>query len=144
MTFETTKLPDAPIIVFSFQPVDDFAGSLSAAMPGILRSLEAQPEPVFVIVDIRQVSIDLDGHLRTAKMAARGDNPLLHHPKQREVVFVSADTLMPAVAKGLGTPTFGSRKAAVFGSLDEAIDYCYGKLGRVRGITDDRQAKAGG
>lgn len=86
--------------------------------------LDEAQEPTFYILDISRLKLSLNDVIVGANTGARGETPLWHHPMIKELVTVSADGLVQLAAKGLSSLTFGNLHIRVFGTLDEAVEYC--------------------
>jgi hypothetical protein len=122
-TSTTVKLPNEPIVV------DTLTGSsaellrtqsLGAEMIAILN---AAPEPLFVIYDVSKAQLSLDDIILGAARTARGDEPLLRHPKIRQLLAVTSDPTLELVAEGMDSEIFGNIGIRVFKTLDDALAY---------------------
>src|SRR5690348_15406429 len=134
MTYHFEPLPDAPVIVFIQETAGDAFEEMGRSVPETIALLANQPEPVFLILDLSIVTMDLSDTVAATDMTARGDNPMLHHPNLREAIFVSANPWMQQSFRALGKPAYGMARVSVVETLDEALDYCFGRLGRIRGM----------
>lgn len=135
MPYSIEKLPDAPIVVVvheSKQVMSEMADLMDEIRP----ILDAQPEPVFLVMDIRNLGIALDDLGAAANTAARGPAALLHHPNVRENLLVSTTGLVKLGALGLRTATFGNVNIRLFDTPEQALDYCREKIA----ATQDEQA----
>ena len=56
-----------------------------------------------------------------ASLAARGKNPIFHHPNILGVIYVTQSALSTLGAKGMKSDSFGNLDIKVFGTLDEAL-----------------------
>jgi len=123
MPYSIDKLPDEPILLVihegrqSLQEIDQVQSDLAAV-------LDAQTEPVFLVLDIRELSIGLDDMPGAAAMATQGPGGLLHHANVRESLLVSSSALVKLGAQGMRTATFGNVNVRVFETTEQAIDYC--------------------
>lgn len=61
--------------------------------------------------------------VQASSMAARGDNPLFHHPKVKQVLLVVGDIMQELSAKGMQSDTFGNVNIRTFKSVEEALAY---------------------
>lgn len=131
MSYTIEQISGAPILVLTAGPdVSNGVMGMNESRPEMLQILADQPAPLFLILDLQTVRMDLDGHLEAASAAALGKSPLLHHPKIRETLFVSNDELMKMSIKGLtSSATFGFAKASLFATVDEALQHCYDQFG---------------
>lgn len=127
-TYQLQALPGEPIVIVTIFKDYSIARDmpLSDAEGRIL--LETLDEPVFYITDITRFTPSMDDLLLGANRGARGEDPMWHHPKIREMVFVSPSTLIHVAAKGMNTVTFGNLKVQVFRTVDEALAYCRAEI----------------
>ncbi len=133
MTYRIEVKPDAPIIVIRHDVGSHVVEYLADLGRDMLRLLDEQTEPVFVIADLSNVAMDLDDHMQASDVSARDEHAMMHHPNVRENIFVGADPLVRMAAKGLESATFGLTRMAHFDTLDEALAYCYHHLGAAIG-----------
>ena len=124
MPYTIDKLPDEPILLIHSTMGEDKLREMTEAIAEIARILDEQTETVFMVVDMRDVSMGLDDIVQAATLSARGRNPMLHHPNIRETIYVLTDVLIKTAVKGLGSATFGQLKAHIFDTVEEALDYC--------------------
>lgn len=118
------KLPGEPIILCVVTKDPAMMETLSADLAELVGQLDAQPEPVYMIYDLRGVSLGLDDILNTTNATARKPGAMLHHPNIRQNVLVATDALYHLVAQGLSSVTFGQVKMPVYKTLEQALDYC--------------------
>lgn len=122
MTHIIEKVAGEPAILFKMA-----SGSYESAVPdppAAARSfalLEAQPEPVFYIVDLLDAEIKFSGMMAYAnsqsfQMASR-------HPKVRQLIVLTKDPALQLAVQGLNSEAFGYVEAPVFETMDEAIVY---------------------
>ena len=117
-------LPGEPIILsgcyaeFSVaedQPLTD------AETRGIL---DQAGEPLYLIIDLTEVSLSLNDIIVGANIGARSNVPLWKHPNLKEVIFVVSNATVKLAIKGLDSMPFGNIQAKAFGTQKEALDYC--------------------
>jgi hypothetical protein len=105
------------------------SGSYTSVMPDpptAARSfalLEAQPEPVFYIVDLLDATFDFQGMLEYANsqslhMASR-------HPKVKQLIVLTKDPIIQMAAAGLNSDAFGNIEVPVFERMDQAVAYIH-------------------
>ena len=128
MSYTIEVKPDAPIIVIRHDQGSHIVENLPDLARDMIRLLDEQPEPVFVIADLSNVAMDLGDHLKASEMSARAEHAMMHHPNVRENVFVGADPLVRMAARGLESATFGLTRVVHLDTLDEALAYCRLKL----------------
>jgi hypothetical protein len=95
--------------------------------------LDSQPEPVFLVLDIRGLALSLDDATIAATAAARRQGALMHHPNVRESLIISRDGFVKLGASGLRTATFGNVKVRVFDTQEQAIEYCRERIAETAG-----------
>jgi len=123
MPFSVDKFPSLPAIIF-VQSGSQVASEAQSALGQLIPLIDEQTEPVFLIMDVRQLSIGLEELPATAALAALRPDALLHHPKLRETLIVSKEGLVRLAAQGLKSAIFGSVKVKVFETTEGAVDYC--------------------
>jgi len=124
VAYSLHKLADSPIILFYSPPGEDIASEFETISAEMIRLLDAQSVPVFLLLDITHVALGLDDMLRGASLATRGPNPVLRHPRIRECVFVITDPTAIMALRALSSATFGQVKVVSFPAMNEALDYC--------------------
>jgi hypothetical protein len=101
------------------------AVEIETALGTLIAALSRQPEPVFLIMDLRQMDISLDDLSRFANAAAMRPNSLLRHPMLRESLVISGDTMVMVAVSGMGGPTYGNVRIRSFETPEEALGYCH-------------------
>lgn len=141
MPFTIDKLPDVPILLF-VQSGSRAAAEAERALTSLTRALDAQPEPVFLILDLRALSISLDELTRTASAVANRPGAQLHHPNLRESLLITNDGLLRLAVYGLRSAAFGGVTIRPFSTEEDAFDYCCDQIAATprSGI---RQARSG-
>lgn len=127
MLYTIEKLPEEPIIILVHEGQQD-PQEIDEAADEIVPLLDAQPEPVFLVLDIRGLAIRLEDMPAAAAKATRGSGAPLHHPNIRENLIVSSSGLVRLGAQGLRSATFGNVNVRVFETPEQAIDYCREKI----------------
>jgi hypothetical protein len=121
MTTTIEVLHDAPIIVVSLEPGGSVLQDISDHLTEIIEMVAAQPEPVFLALDLSGVMLRLDQvSLMMARMA-RGPGSLLHHPRLRETAVVTASRVVTTALRivegglfdGVQLTTWETREAAL-------------------------------
>lgn len=127
MPFTITKLASLPVVVV--MPAG--AGvmqELSEIDRRLTHLLDAQPEPVFVIADLRRISLNLDDVIRASNNAARSMPSILYHLNIRETLVVTNEPIVRLAAQGIDGPIFGGLSMRVFTTPEEALEYCRGEM----------------
>lgn len=137
MSFTVEKMPGAPIILY-VQHTSDIMPELEEALASMIAALDEQPEPAFMIFDVRGISMGLDDLTKSATMVSRGAGALLHHANLREGLMVSTDGMIKLAAKGLKSAAFGGVNLPVFDTPEHALEYCWQRIAE----TADGSARA--
>jgi hypothetical protein len=127
MPYTIDNLPDEPIMILVHEGSQSLQ-EIDQARDDMVLALDAQPEPVFLVLDIRRLAIGLDDMPGAAAKATSGSSAPLHHSNIRESLIVSSSGLVKLGALGLRTATFGSVNVRVFETTEQAIDYCREKI----------------
>lgn len=123
MPFSVDKLPDLPAILF-VQSGGQVIAETEAALASLVPVLDEQPEPVFLMMDVRALTIGLDDLTSVAGAATLRPDAVLHHPNVRETLVISGDALIKLASQGLRSATFGGVKVRTFRTPEEALGYC--------------------
>jgi len=142
MPYSIEKLPDVPIILIVHESKQVLA-EMAELMAQMKPLLDAQPEPVFLVLDIRRLGIAVEDLAAAASAAARGPGALLHHPNVRENLLVSSAGLVRLGAQGLRTTPFGNTKIRVFDTTEQALAYCAEQLAQAASGPSTDQESAG-
>lgn len=124
------RLPGEPILIIHSTPATgDIDQETGEALALIKSALDEQTEKVFVISDLREISMDLEQIIHATSMVARGRSPVTRHPNIRESISVLREGLIKMAIKGLDSATFGRVRVRIFDTIEEALDYCRGQTG---------------
>lgn len=128
MTSFIERQPDAPIILARIPPGRHALDVSNAYVSMTLSLVSEQPEPVFLVIDLREVVMRFDDISKAADNAARGSGSLLHHPNLRETIVVTHSSMMKTALQILTSQLFGETRLSTANSLDEALAYCQDQL----------------
>jgi hypothetical protein len=123
MKYAIQQLDDVPAIMVTWYPNFNPQTDLETVTRDTVKVLEAQPSPVFFVANLLEANIDFEGMVLAASSTSRKAEGLFHHPKVREVVFVTTNRMVEMGAKGVDSQAFGFTKIRVFSSIEEALDY---------------------
>jgi hypothetical protein len=129
MPYKMEKLPHEPIIYLTYSPDFSVTRELPQQMEETVVLLDAQPEPVYLIIDVRETQFSLDDLIQGANMATRQRKVLLH-PNIEANLVVTNSKLVALTSKGLKSPVFGSIKIEVFETVEEAFAYARSRARR--------------
>jgi len=124
VTYTLDRLAGAPIILFQSPPGESISADLEIIAAEMAHLLDEQPEPVFLVLDLHNLTLTLDDMLRGIDLATRGRSPVLLHPRIRENVLVITDPTQLMALKALSTATFGQMSPARFETVEQALDHC--------------------
>lgn len=121
MTFTTEKLDDEPIIVTilsqEFRVEHDMPKSDAAGRT----ILDASDEPMFNVVDLRTAQLNFQEIIQGTHEGTRGIDPIWHHPKIHQTIFVTESQLVKLAVKSMQGPAYANARVAVCETLDEAL-----------------------
>lgn len=122
MQTQLQKLPDEPIIIRVFGTDYSFARDGQRVMNEDVALLDTQPEPVFHILDLRELELSFDDLLAGTHFAAK-ESRYFGHPRRRELMIVTTSAFFKLAAKGVSNPVFGSQKVIAFDTMEKALKY---------------------
>jgi hypothetical protein len=90
--------------------------------------LDAAKAPMYFVTDSSRVKFSLDDTIKGSSLAARGDNPIFHHPNVKQVLMVVGDDAMQAMtADGMQTEVYGNVNVKTFATLEDALAFARGR-----------------
>jgi hypothetical protein len=122
MSYSIEKLPNEPIIVQILNEDYTFGGEASPSMKELTQLLDAQPEPIWLIMDMSAVTLSLDDAIQAASMATE-QHKLLKHRNTRESILVTDKRLIKLMAQGMNNPIFGNIVLKTFDLRSAALAY---------------------
>jgi hypothetical protein len=123
MSFTVVKYPNEPIIIQTFNEDYDMQAEIALSNRTTSEALDNSPEDGVYLIDVFNFQITFEEIVKGANIVARGERPLWHHPKLKQVVLVTADGLLRMAAEGMAASVFGGLKIPVFETLEEALAY---------------------
>ncbi len=121
MSHDITLLPESNVCIFTFHEGWDTAAGVEKRAQDVKRILAEVEKPVFLVMNLSEVRMTLDGVVRSANRLARGPDAPFHHPMCRGVALVTTERIAQMVARGLQTETFGNLRVCVCSDVEEAI-----------------------
>ena len=113
-TIHVEKLEGESIFILTYSAEFSLGTDLEESNAKARVLLDAATEPLYGIVDLRQVPpFSIEDIVMAANKNSRGDDPIWQHPMHGEMIFITNSSLMKLVANG-----------QVFGNLDDALTYC--------------------
>jgi len=113
----------AGAVVAHFGDQFEYQRDMPPLREAIADELEARPEPVALIFDVKGVHLSSQDILAGADTSGRSEKGLLRHEKAREIILVTQDTFLQLAAKGVNSFSFGFIKIRSFPTLEQALDY---------------------
>lgn len=123
MSFTVEKLPNDPVIVQTFNEDYDLANEIKLSNAKMFETLDAVTEEKVYLIDVFKFQISFEDIIKGANIVARGERPLWHHPKLKQIVLVTEDPALRLAAEGMESSVFGGLKIPVFATVDEALVY---------------------
>ncbi len=118
------KLPDEPIILVTEEPGSSLLEDITFNLAEVTRLIGGQPEPVFLVIDIRRSTLRLDEISSAANLVAGQRDSLLHHPNIRETIVVSTSIIVRLSLAIMTGPIFGALRLSLADTVEEALDRC--------------------
>lgn len=123
MAYSIQQRDGSLILTFMHEPEGSMMVDLVRCLDKAMLLLDIAPRPVYLVIDFRRASMNVDDLLKVASTLALGPQPVAHHPKVSAMLFVSTDSSIRLATAGLASPAFGGVKLAQFDTLDEALGY---------------------
>ncbi len=122
MFHEVEFLPEFNACIVTFQQGWHTKEGTAERADIVQRALEQADESLTFIFDLTHIKMRFDGVMRAANSLARGPNAPFHHPLCKQIIVVTANSMVQKVAHGLQTETFGSLPVCVRRSREEALN----------------------
>ncbi len=122
MAYDITLLPEREICIITLQEGWDAPQAVEERAQATQRILEEAETPIFLVMDLSQIKMTIDGVVRSANRLARGPDAPFHHPMCRGVALVTTERIARMVARGLQTETFGNLRVCVCSTIEEALN----------------------
>jgi len=123
MSYSIKKVPDAPIVTL-LQEARPAMAEMSQMLDTLTALLDAQSEPVFLVMDVQGPAFAIDDMSIAASLIARRQSALLLHKNVRETLLVTRSGSAKLAVLGLSTAVFGQVKIRRFDSPEQALAYC--------------------
>jgi hypothetical protein len=123
MGFHAEVFQDEPILMVTLDGEFTVGGTLPDLMAHVVGVLDAAPQKLFYVVDMRNMKVSFEDVMNGANVAARGAGSFLHHPNIREIVLISTDKMIALSVQGLRSPVFGLESVSLFPTVEEALSY---------------------
>jgi hypothetical protein len=127
MSYDLERLPDDPVILFKGYKDFGAPNELGQAVGDIMRLLDQQPEPVYLIQDERlHRTPNVEEMIIVGQALAWETRALYRHPMLAGVIIVTANEITQALYQGLNSEVFGHVQVELFDTPDEALAYVRG------------------
>ena len=123
MFYDLTFVPKHQAYIFTFREGWDTPEGVEARAAEVQRILSQAEVPVFLIMDLSQVSMTIDGVIRSSNRLARGPDAPFHHPMCKGVAIVTTERIAQLVVRGLQTETFGNLRVCVCSTVENALQH---------------------
>lgn len=127
MSYHIEMIEDGKAMLVTNDPDFDFAVDGPAVIGDVMVRLDALNEPVFYVVDLRELNISFDETQVFVNMLTRGDNPLLQHKNIKEIIYIIGTVIHQIVAQGMSTEAFGNLQSKTFADMDDTLKYIRGQ-----------------
>lgn len=105
-TFE--KLPDEPIVLMTALETWKTLEDVPKVEDEFRKVFNALDHQVFYITDFTRAQINFEELLVGSSQVARGEDPILHHPRIKAYLLVTHDPMIASAGEGLSTEAFGN------------------------------------
>ena len=116
-----TLLDTHPVLMNTLQPGYTFERDYPEGVAEMRRILDAHPAPLFVIDDVRAVTLTMDDLINAANQGSRGENPFWHHPRLLGIYFITTNKSVEMAAQGIKSSAFGKVNVKVCHSVEDAL-----------------------
>lgn len=124
--FILERLPNDPVLLLTLHADYSAVRDLPKSNPAVFDKLETASEPVFYVIDTRQVSFTIEDLIQAASTTSRGNQSTFNHPNVRGVIIITSDDAVKMAIRGLDSEAFGYVKVSVASTLDEALEQVRG------------------
>lgn len=122
------QLGSQPIVVLTVDAEYNVQRDMPNSRADLVEVLNTVSEPVFYILDLRNLSLSFNDVLMGAALGTRGEEASWRHPKLRDLLWVSHADVIKAAAEGLKSDEFGNVNIKLFTSTEEAVAYAQEQL----------------
>ena len=139
MAYSIQQQPGSLILSFMDEQDGSVMVDLVRSLDKAITILDELSQPVYLVIDFRRISMNVDDLLKVSSTLARGPNPVAHHANVVATLFVSTDPSVRLATSGLASPAFGAVKLAQFATLEDALAYVQDPLGTLNPVSGVRQ-----
>jgi hypothetical protein len=122
MSYTVEKFPNERIVLQVLHADYSYGSEGAESANAVFDILEAQNEPIYLIMDIREAAFSMEDILQGSSSVMQ-QRQLLKHPNIIENIIVTESRFMKLVVQGFNSPVFGNVNVRVFDSRDAAIAY---------------------
>lgn len=131
MSYHLEKLTNEPIVLNVLHADCRLSVEGRAILAELLPLLEAQRDPVYLILDSSAMAFDVTEILQGTALVARYYE-VFKHPQVRELISVIEKPFLKAAAEALSNPRFGGVKVHIVPSLDAGLAYARTQIAEAR------------
>lgn len=110
-----------PAVVNTTEPGYNVATDWPEGVAELRRILDASPKPLFIVHDLRAITLSINGLILASNQGTRGERPVWRHPNSQGVYFISEDKTIALAVAGMNTQAFGNMIAKVFPTIEQAL-----------------------
>jgi len=129
MSYTIEKMPDEPIIFVKTGADFSVSAEIDPLNTELIALFDAAAEPLYYIVDVREISLSVTDAIYAATAVARTDNAVFRHPNLAHAIIVTESSLAKMSARGLDSEVFGHLKVTVVQTPEEAFAYVRSQTG---------------
>jgi hypothetical protein len=121
MTFRLYRIPDTSVIVGVFGKEYNIRRDTPAFAYSMNEMLAEATDPVYFLVDMRELQITFSDMVSGLAMVALGDLAVMRHPLLSRVGVVTQIDLVRLGAKALTQSQYGKLRVVTFDTLEQAL-----------------------
>ncbi|MBN1566026.1 MAG: hypothetical protein JXA10_19460 [Anaerolineae bacterium] len=115
-------LPDEPIVIYTALEEWNTPENLAASDDHGRDIIFNVDQPIFWILDISQITLDITSMMMFANKYTRGEDATWTHPNVRQLCIITTDELVHQMAAGMRqSDAFGYLDVKIFPNRDEAL-----------------------
>ena len=118
------KLPNEPIILYAMSKNFSVNRDLESSAQERQSLLDAQPEPVYLIMDYSEISVSFDDLMVALNRLGRGTATLYHHPNIGKLLVVAPSPVFRHSFENMAaSELYGHLESAIFYTRAEALEF---------------------
>ena len=121
MTYIIKRYEDLPVVFFAMEKDYRMRVHANEAMSKLFEILHASNQPLFLIMDLRDLTLSVSDLISGTNHTAQDLN-LFDNPKIIDTIVITKNRMLKYAAKGINSPVFGNVKIHVTKNIDEALN----------------------